>query len=74
MVYLQKFSDDALMSRIIPRMSDLEISTLFDMLSRLLKAHLNEKEYHHVFLKDTTADQSCEIPSSSEVLPFPKKE
>jgi hypothetical protein len=55
-------------------MSDLEISTLFDMLSRLLKAHLNEKEYHHVFLKDTTADQSCEIPSSSEVLPFPKKE
>jgi hypothetical protein len=58
MVYLQKFSDDALMSRIIPRMSELEISDLFEVLSRLLKAHLNEEEYHGLFLKDMEPHRS----------------
>jgi hypothetical protein len=52
MVYLQKFSDDALMGKLIPRMTDLEIEETFLLLSRLLKNHLTEIEYHRLFLKE----------------------
>ena len=52
MVYLQKFSDDALMKTILPRLSDAEIQDLFDLISRYLKTHLKENEYHHLFLGD----------------------
>jgi hypothetical protein len=52
MIYLQKFSDDALLAKLIPRMSDQEIEETFLLLSRLLREHLNETEYHHLFLKD----------------------
>lgn len=50
MVYLQKFSDDALLKTILPRLSDAEIQELFDLISRILKTHLKEKEYHQLFL------------------------
>jgi hypothetical protein len=50
--YLQKFSDDALMQRLIPRMSAAELETVFNLINRLLKAHLSEDEYHRLFLKD----------------------
>jgi hypothetical protein len=52
MVYLQKFSDDDLMSRLIPRLSDEEITGLFDEISRLMRKYLTEEEYHELFLKD----------------------
>jgi hypothetical protein len=52
MIYLQKFSDDDLMAKLIPRMSDKEIEETFQLLSRILREHLNEAEYHHLFLKD----------------------
>jgi len=51
-VYLQKFSDDTLMTRIISRLSDQEILDLFNTISRLLKTHLKEEEYHNLFIKD----------------------
>jgi len=51
--YLQKFSDDALMKHIIKIMSDEELSEIFEMISRMLKKHLSESEYHRLFLKDT---------------------
>ena len=50
--YLQKFSDDRLMSLITKRMTDEEMQALFDMISRLLKNHLTEAEYHRLFLKE----------------------
>ena len=50
--YLQKFSDDGLMDLIIPRMTDQELSEIFDKLSSLMSAHLTETEYHQYFLKD----------------------
>lgn len=50
--YLQKFSDDELMALLRDRMSDAEIEALFDMLARIMKAHLTEEEYHRYFLKD----------------------
>ena len=50
--YLQKFSDDALMQKLVERLSDEELSDIFEWISRLLKKHLSESEYHSLFLKD----------------------
>ena len=49
--YLQKFSDDQLMQHIIKKMSDEELGELFNLMTRLLKKHLTEPEYHALFLK-----------------------
>lgn len=54
--YLQKFSDDRFMSLITKRMTNEEMLELFDLLNRLLKNHLEEAEYHGVFLKDDPED------------------
>ena len=50
--FLQKFSDDALMNVLKQRFSDQEMTDLFDRLSDLLRRHLNESEYHTLFLKE----------------------
>lgn len=50
--YLQKFSDDAVMSLITKRMSREDLEALFDFITRLLKKYLTEEEYHRHFLKD----------------------
>ena len=50
--YLQKFSDDTLMKILIKRLSDADLSEIFNLLSRLLKQHLDESEYHRLFLKE----------------------
>lgn len=50
--YLQKFSDDALIEVLAPRMTDGELGEVFDLLSDLLRRHLSEPEYHRLFLKE----------------------
>ena len=50
--YLQKFSDDKLMTLMRERMSAADMTVLFDLLAGLLKKYLNEEEYHTLFLKD----------------------
>ena len=50
--YLQKFSDDRFMALMTKRMTDAELLELFDLINRLLRNHLNESEYHEMFLKD----------------------
>jgi hypothetical protein len=50
--YLQKFSDDSLMQTLMRRLSDAELSEIFDLVNRILKRHLNDSEYHQLFLKD----------------------
>lgn len=52
--YLQKFSDDQLMALIRGRMSEEDMEELFNLMGRLLKKYLNDKEYHTYFLKDET--------------------
>jgi hypothetical protein len=52
MVYLQKFSDDRMLEALMPRLTDREIQEVFDLVSRLLKTHLKEGEYHSLFLKE----------------------
>ncbi len=51
-VFLQKFSDDEMMKVILKRMSDNELAEIFEVVSKLLKIHLTEPEYHRYFLKD----------------------
>lgn len=50
--YLQKFSDDRLMKTLLKRLSEDELSEIFNMISRVLKKHLSEAEYHRLFLKE----------------------
>jgi len=50
--YLQKFSDDTLMSVMRKRLSDQELADLFGLLTDLLRRHLHDDEYHRLFLKD----------------------
>ena len=50
--YLQKFSDDQLMRTLIKRLSDAELADLFDRVNDLMRKHLNDSEYHRLFLKE----------------------
>lgn len=52
MYYLQKFSDDDLMKNLIKRLEDNELEEIFEFISGMLKKHLNEAEYHQLFLKE----------------------
>jgi hypothetical protein len=52
MYYLQKFSDDDMLSALVPRLSDEEINRLFAIMSELMRSHLSDSEYHGLFLKD----------------------
>ena len=50
--YLQKFSDDSVMKTLVKRLTDQDLADIFDLLTRLLKTHLAEEEYHRLFLKE----------------------
>lgn len=52
MYYLQKFSDDEFVKKLVPRLSDEEINQLFELMSKLMRSHFSEDEYHEYFLKD----------------------
>jgi hypothetical protein len=36
----------------VPRLNDGEIQEVFDLISRLIREHLQDEEYHKLFLKD----------------------
>ena len=50
--YLQKFSDDSLITSLVKRMSDQELDEIFNLITRVMKSHLSEPEYHRLFLKE----------------------
>ena len=50
--YLQKFFDDMVIKKIINKMSDEELSEIFFLVTRVLKTHFSESDYHNLFLKD----------------------
>ncbi len=50
--YLQKFSDDDLMQELKKKMTDEELTDIFNLITRLLKKHLTEPQYHSLFLKE----------------------
>jgi hypothetical protein len=41
-----------LLEVILKRLDDSELETVFDLLSALLSKHLDEQEYHALFLKE----------------------
>lgn len=48
--FLQRFTNDALLAALIPRLSDEEMEEIVTRISDILKRHLNDKEYHQLFL------------------------
>ena len=40
------------MKTLAPRLSEEEINEFVDLISRVLKKHLNDEEYHNLFLKE----------------------
>ncbi|MDR0355952.1 MAG: cytoplasmic protein [Deltaproteobacteria bacterium] len=57
-VYLQKFSDDALMEALLPRLSDEELAEFFKIIGQTLRRHLSDMEYHDLFVKEPPAESS----------------
>jgi len=50
--FLKLFSRDELLQALIPRLDDDEITGLVDQLTAVLRNHLQEDEYHELFLGD----------------------
>jgi hypothetical protein len=50
-VYLQKFSDDDLMAKLLPRLSGEEVDRFLDLIGQTLRRHLSPEEYHQLFLR-----------------------
>jgi len=50
--YLQKFSDDEMIKFLVKKLSDGELEEIYDLVNRLLKAHITEEQYHRLFLKE----------------------
>jgi len=51
-MFLKLFSRDELLQTLIPRLGDEEITGLVDQLTAVLRNHLQEGEYHELFLAD----------------------
>jgi hypothetical protein len=54
--FLRLFSGQRLAAVLIPRMTDEEISQTVEGLSRIMRNHLTEKEYHSLFLGEPGQD------------------
>jgi len=50
--FLQMFTAPAMLEALIPRLSDDDIEATVDFLTRLMKKHLQEDEYHSLFLNE----------------------
>lgn len=51
-LFLQLFGREQLLSALIPRLDDEEIKKIVDLLTGIMRSHLQEKEYHELFLDD----------------------
>ena len=50
--FLRLFTREELLQSLIPRLDEKEIIDLVDRLTGILHNHLEEKEYHEIFLGD----------------------
>ena len=50
--FLKRFTNDALLATLIPRLNDEEITATLDFLTSLMHNHLKKKEYHTLFLAE----------------------
>jgi hypothetical protein len=51
-LFLQRYATDELLASLVPRLTDQELSGVVDLLAGLLRTHLNDKEYHTLFLRE----------------------
>lgn len=51
-LFLQLFCRDQLLDTLIPRLRTDEIQRMVDLCTELMRNHLQEKEYHELFLDD----------------------
>ncbi len=51
--FLRLFSQKKLLETLLPRLEEKEITGLVQQITTLLQKHLEEKEYHELFLGDT---------------------
>jgi len=51
-MFLQRFTEDAVLDILIPRLDDEELTEIVENLNRILHRHLNKKEYHYLFLNE----------------------
>ena len=49
-MFLERFSDKNLLEILLPRLRDEDITDVVDFLTGIMRKHLSEKEYHHLFL------------------------
>jgi hypothetical protein len=49
-VFLQMFTSAEMMDTLIPRLSDKDIDQTVNFLTMMMKKHLQENEYHTIFL------------------------
>ena len=50
--FLQMFAASEMVDTLIPRLSDDDINATVDFLTGLMKKHLQENEYHTIFLQE----------------------
>ncbi len=51
-LFLHRFARPELLAALAPRLADEDIARVVDLMSGLLRAHLNDSEYHRLFLQD----------------------
>jgi hypothetical protein len=49
--FLQKFSQNELLDVLTPRLTEQELTNIVDLLTKTMKKHLREGEYHRLFLR-----------------------
>lgn len=49
-VFLQMLTSDEMLETLIPRLTDDDIGQTVDFLTHMMKKHLQENEYHSLFL------------------------
>lgn len=50
--FLLRFTTPAVLDTIVPRLKDEEINATLDFLTSLMRRHLEEEEYHRLFLDE----------------------
>ena len=58
--FIKRFSGNEFLMTLIPRMSDSDIDSIIDLLTRIMKKHLSENEYHKLFLGEVKNESSRE--------------
>lgn len=51
-LFLERFTRPELLAVLLPRLSEPELLGLLDQMSSLMKNHLQDSEYHRLFLRD----------------------